>query len=114
MLAPKILVPEVLDRLPHDGYRYVFSFAPTVDPIQILSKWAWVGVVGPRTYVVGARRGSVSSAPVFASTHTSGTSAAPPTSLRCDGSYVPVPLTGALARDRADERAVHDPPGLGA
>ena len=83
MLPPKLLAnQQLLDGLPRQGYRYVFSFNPDTDPIQVLSKWPWVGVVGPRTYVVGTRRADVDHAPVFAST-------APNTSastLTCSGS----------------------------
>jgi Dolichyl-phosphate-mannose-protein mannosyltransferase len=98
MLAPKILVPEVIDKLPQQGYRYVFSFAPTVDPIQILEQWPWVGVVGPRTYVVGSRREDVDHAPVYASTASSVAPIPGATTLACDDSRRPVPLIGSSTR----------------
>jgi hypothetical protein len=69
MLDPAIVdEPRILNRLPREPYRYVFSFTPDKDPIQLLSQWKWVGVIGPRTYIVGDRRGDVDNAPVFAST----------------------------------------------
>jgi hypothetical protein len=96
MLAPKILVPQIIDRLPGEGYRYVFSLRPTLDPIQILSKWPWVGVVGARTYVVGMTRSDVSFAPVFASTAASTHSTGSSPMLPCNGTQVSVPLVSPL------------------
>jgi hypothetical protein len=60
--------PAFVEQLPHLGARYVFSFSPDIDALHLLSRWPWVGVVGPRTYIVGSHRADVDDAPVYAST----------------------------------------------
>jgi hypothetical protein len=103
MLPTALLVPKIIDGLPHQGYRYVFSLAPEVDPIHILSKWPWVGIVGPRTYEVGQHRSDVSNAPVYAST---ARGAADPgaTTLTCGDARLPVPLQGSLTTLRISSK----------
>ncbi len=96
MLPTKLLaMPALLERLPHEDYRYVFSFAPDTDALGVLSQWKWVGVVGPRTYVVGSRRSDVANAPVYASTTPTPTheSRADVTTLDCRGKGLAVPAS---------------------
>jgi len=100
MLPPALVAdPEVLDRMPRQGYRYVFSFAPDTDPIEVLSRWRWVGIVGPRTYLVGSRRADVASAPVFASTAPiSSIDDSALTTVDCGASHLAVSDSGAPTR----------------
>jgi hypothetical protein len=94
MYTRRIGDPSVLDRLPGDGYRYLFSFDPLRDPLHVLDRWPWIGVLGARTYVMGSRRADVQDASIVAST-------APvslpegATVLRCDGPSIPIPEGGA-------------------
>jgi hypothetical protein len=119
MLAPKLLgEAEILDRLSRQGYHYVFSFAPDTDPIQVLSKWRWVGIVGPRTYVVGSRRADVASAPVFATTApTAKIGDGPLTTVDCGGADLTIPDSGtatriAVSAGRSDRLRIHVRDGL--
>jgi hypothetical protein len=68
----------------------------TVDPVQVLSKWPWVGVLSSHVYVVGNHRADVSHAPVYASTATA-TPFGATTTLACDGPGLSLPLGGSQA-----------------
>jgi len=92
MLTSRIVSQQLVDELSRDDqYRYVFSFNPYADPIHLLSAWKWLGMIGPRTYVVGQRREDVDNAPVFASTASSTASGGTRTALPCNGQRVAVP-----------------------
>jgi hypothetical protein len=96
-----------VDKLSRDDhYRYFFSFNPDVDPIHVLSAWAWIGVLGPRTYVVGQRREDVEHAPVFASTESTSGTGGTRTAVPCDGERVAVPgdlAPTTISSSRSDE-----------
>jgi hypothetical protein len=94
MLNSHTAIPEIVDRLPREGYRYVVAMDSSVDPIQILRKWPWVGVLSSHVYVVGTRRADVSDAPVFAST-ASVTPAGATTKMACDAPGVALPAGGS-------------------
>jgi hypothetical protein len=100
MVSPSLLGDRaLLARLPHEGYHYVSSITPDDDPIELLSMWRWVGVLGPRTYIVGSRRADVERAPVFASTApTAGHGHASATTLVCDTSHLAIPDSGTTTR----------------
>jgi hypothetical protein len=90
MLTSQIADRATVERLAgDDDYRYVFSFNPYADPIHFLDAWPWVGVIGPRTYVVGQQREDVDDAPVFASTRTSD-ARGETSALQCDGRRVAI------------------------
>ena len=96
MLTSHIATPEIIDRLPHEGYRYVVSMDSTNDPVQILSKWPWVGVLSAHVYVVGNHRSDVSDAPVYSSTAiVTPPAGAAPTTLACDAPGLALPAAGA-------------------
>jgi hypothetical protein len=85
-----------VDKLSRDDhYRYFFSFNPYADPIHVLSAWKWIGVLGPRTYVVGQRREDVDHAPVYASTAPTGSAEGTRTAIPCDGERVAIPGSGS-------------------
>jgi hypothetical protein len=113
MLTSQIADRATVERLARDDdYRYVFSFNPYADPIHFLDAWPWVGVIGPRTYVVGQQREDVDDAPVFASTRASAASGATGggTALPCDGQRVAIAGGGApigvSAPDSEDVRII--------
>jgi hypothetical protein len=104
MLTEQIEEPAVIDRLPAEGYHYVFSFDPVDDPLHVLARWPWIGVLGTRTYVVGNGRADVEGAAVIASTAHAHFAPGEPTTLSCDGTVIPIPPAGAdidvVARSR--------------
>ena len=96
MYTKQIGDPSVLDRLPSEGYHYVFSFDPLDDPLHILDRWAWIGVLGARTYVVGSRREDVEGASVVASSAPVTLPAATAVRLPCDATTsISLPAAGA-------------------
>jgi hypothetical protein len=96
MYTNEIGDPSVLDRLPREGYHYVFSFDPLDDPLHILDRWPWIGVLGARTYVVGNRRADVEGAPVVASSAPVALPVAGAVRLACDATTsIPLPAAGA-------------------
>jgi hypothetical protein len=104
MLTEQIEEPAVIDRRPAEGYHYVFSFDPVDDPLHVLARWPWIGVLGTRTYVVGNGRADVEGAAVIASTAPAHFAPGEPTTLSCDGTVIPIPPAGAdidvVARSR--------------
>ena len=114
MLPTKLLaMPALLERLPHQGYRYVFSFAPDTDALSVLSQWKWVGVVGPRTYVVGAHESDVANASVYASTAPGSENPTVGTRIECDGEGLTIPASTPVgvtadASERLRLRLGHD------
>jgi hypothetical protein len=95
MLTDEIDEPAIVDRLPAGGDRYVFSFDPLDDPLHVLTRWPWIGVLGARTYVVGNQRDDVAAGEVVASTAPETLSPAAATTLPCDGTTIPIPPGGA-------------------
>ena len=68
---------------------------PYADPIHVLSAWKWIGVLGPRTYVVGQHREDVDHTPVYASTAPTGSTEGTRTAIPCDGERVAIPGSGS-------------------
>jgi Dolichyl-phosphate-mannose-protein mannosyltransferase len=66
MLAPSLVRPDLVGRLPADPYRIMASFNPHVDPLWVLRAWPWTGVLGPRVYVMGNVAGDLRGAPLLA------------------------------------------------
>ncbi len=96
MLTSQIVSQSLVDKLSRDDhYRYFFSFNPYADPIHVLSAWKWIGVLGPRTYVVGQHREDVDHAPVYASTAPTGSAEGTRTAIPCDGERVAIPGSGS-------------------
>ncbi len=96
MYTPQIGDPTVLDRLPREGYHYVFSFDPLDDPLHVLDRWPWIGVLGARTYVVGSRREEVAGASIVASSTTGALPSDTEVTLTCDATTsIPLPAAGA-------------------
>lgn len=72
MLPLEIITPQLLDSLPEQGYRYLFTVTsqPSVfsnTAHQVLKRWAWFGEVSPQLFHVGQTYSSVSGADVAAS-----------------------------------------------
>ena len=97
MLTSHIVTPEIIDRLPHEGYRYVVSIESSSDPVQILAKWPWVGVLSSHVTSWGTAVPMSSDAPVFTSDrerspHTDATAT---TTLACDAPGLALPAGGS-------------------
>jgi hypothetical protein len=103
MLPLEIVTPQLLDSLPGQGYRYLFTVTsqPSVfsnTAHQVLKRWAWFGEVSPQLFHLGQTYSSVSSADVAASdapvAPPSGSAALlpAPTKVACGGAGTTVEL----------------------
>lgn len=98
--APDWWTPTWVDRLAAQAkaardYPIMIATDPTIDPIWLVARWPWMGVLGPRTYVVGDRADQLRGAGLVATDTLPGTGTGPgagegsqllggPVVLRCD------------------------------
>ena len=105
MLTAENWTEHLVESLPAKPYRILFSWAPASDPIDIVTRWTWAGILGAHTYAVGASPSELRSAPLMMSDDVAAFSEAErngrpliaePLRVPCDGVPYAIP-TGARA-----------------
>lgn len=68
--APTWLDRQAAQTQASENYRVMISDDPSVDPIWLADRWPWMGVLGPRTYVLGNIAAELRGAPLVATAET--------------------------------------------
>jgi 4-amino-4-deoxy-L-arabinose transferase-like glycosyltransferase len=124
MLTVENQTDHLLRRVATERYGVLFSWDPTNDPIWVARYWAWNGVVGPRTYTLGASASELRGAPIMstddliaferAAVQTPGSLITAPLTIPCDlaSRLVPAGARGTWLRIRPDTGARLSPSAL--
>ncbi|HKW77647.1 MAG TPA: hypothetical protein VJQ09_01030, partial [Candidatus Limnocylindria bacterium] len=123
MLTAENQTDHLLRTLPAQGYRVLFSWDPTNDPIWVARYWPWNGVVAQRTYTLGDAPKDLRAAPIMttddeslfvAGARTSRSLLDRPLAIACDlqGHPFPAGARGTWLRIRANGDARISPTAL--